>query len=151
MKHVVKNLAVPATLAATAVLLIADSTRECPHPALEASFAVSGDCGPAGTVRVRSLEESCGVDVENAEAVNLPPSGQFSLNTYDLTQGAWELHEARTLTVPDGNGGTSQVSGARDCQATKEEDTLTLRCQDTRLDVTPTQEVATCEAALTVQ
>jgi hypothetical protein len=151
MKHIVKSLAATATLAATAVLLVADSARECAHPAVQASFAVSGDCGPAGTIRVRSAEESCELDVENAEAVNLPVSGQFSHNNYDLALGDWRLHDARTLTVPDGNGGTMEVSGTRECDAVLAEGTLELRCQDTRLDVAPNQPVGSCKAVLTLQ
>ncbi|MBN1206466.1 MAG: hypothetical protein JXB05_16385 [Myxococcaceae bacterium] len=150
-KHLAKNLVVTATLAATAVLLVADSTRECSHPNQAVSFAMAGDCGPASTVLVRSAEESCELDVENAEAANLPDSGQFTRHNFDLKQGDWELLDGRMLTVPDGNGGASQVSGTRECQATLEEGTLKLRCQDTRLDVAPNQQVAACEAVLTAR
>jgi hypothetical protein len=149
MKPLLKNLAVCATLATTAVLLIADSAPECPHQLQQVDFAVTGTCGDPGTVRLKSPPRSCGIDVENAAAVNLPESGGYQSTVFDITQGGWTLSDPRKVSVPDGSGGSTQVDGRRVCTSELEKGTLMLRCEDLRADVEPAQVVSRCEAVLT--
>jgi hypothetical protein len=149
MKQLVKNLAIVATLSTTAVLLVADSARPCPHELQEVDFNVTGDCGNPGTVRLTSPASSCGIDVENAAAVNLPNSGGYESENFDITQGGWMLSDTRMLSVPDGEGNPTQVEGRRVCLSRLVEGVLMLHCEDLRDDRSPSQVVSTCSAVLT--
>ncbi|MFP2929204.1 hypothetical protein ACLESO_29180 [Pyxidicoccus sp. 3LG] len=160
MNPLLKNLAAAAVLASTAVLLVADSARECSHAAKEATFDVTQNtCGQAGTLRVSSAEDSCDLDVETEDATGLPRSG--NTNRDDdidlLAEGHWYLSStAQNLYVgPDGGyvsvdaGGATPVNGSRSCETTREGEALRLRCTDRHRTDLPEHHLATCEALLT--
>jgi hypothetical protein len=164
VKHLVKNLAVVATLGATALLLIADSVEKCPHPEQRITFAVSGNCGPAGTLRFSIPEDRCDFEAEGADAVDLPPIGRFRSDgsnkpSYDLLQSGWSLSGDRIFTVtPDGgtpgsDAGSGEQHGSRSCEAVREGNLLKLSCVDSIYPPGQSEPtvISRCEAVLTPQ
>ncbi|MCP3141671.1 hypothetical protein [Pyxidicoccus xibeiensis] len=157
MNVLMKNLAAAAVLATTAVLLVADSARECAHAAQDVTFDVSNNtCGAAGTLRVSSSEDACSITVEASPGTDLPGFGNTNRDDLDLRAGGhWYLHSADFTfhvgadggTVPRDAGGQS-ISGNRTCETVAEGAGLRLRCTDRRGDLSG-DEVGTCEALLT--
>jgi len=47
------------------------------HPKETITVAVTGSCGPAGTVVLETLENECSIAVHDAPAVGLPNAGRF--------------------------------------------------------------------------
>lgn len=157
MKALLKNLTTAAVLATTAVLLIADSARECPRDAQEAAFDISNNtCGGSGVLRVAQGKDACDLTVEVSSGTGLPEFGDAGGSGSDLNQGGWYLHDAaRTFYVgadggvvaPDAGSGT-EVPGNRHCEATREGDVLRLSCIDRRSDLSGV-ELGRCAAVLT--
>lgn len=122
-------------LAATACLLLSGCDEECVHQAQSATFAVQGNCGPEGLLRLTAPEDRCELEVSGAEELNLPSAGLIhpmenvaDAALYDLYEGPWEL-----------------VDGSRRCRATRDSGGLRLRCEDTA------PPAGSCEATLTPQ
>jgi hypothetical protein len=158
LKALLKNLTAAAVLASTAALLIADSARECSRDAQEIAFDISNNtCGGSGVLRLKQGKDVCDLTVElSSSGTGLPEFGDVGASSSDLGQGGWYLHDAaRTFYVgadggvvaPDAGSGT-EVQGNRHCEATREGDTLRLRCIDRRADLSGV-EVGRCEAVLT--
>lgn len=89
----------------------------CVHPEEALTFQVSGTCGPAGTITVRSPVDECLIMVEGAAAVGLPAAGHFtdfsgsrrvSLLTYHWTLSdiVPDPANAAVPTPPDAGGFT---------------------------------------------
>lgn len=136
MKTLVKNVAIIATLGGTALLLLADSARRCPQPGQSVRFAVSGNCGPSGTLALSVERDQCYFKVEGAEALGLPKEGDFgeSINgQYNLQQGGWVLKgyaDAPPAGVDAGtsDGGPNEPMYYRQCEARRVGNHLELPC-----------------------
>jgi len=86
-----------AVVVAAGYLLIADSApyegQTCVHPTEAVAFAVSGSCGPAGTIMLMAIENECGFSVAGGPAVGLPNSGRFEYSAAkgSLLSSPWTL------------------------------------------------------------
>lgn len=157
MNVLLKNLTAAAVLATTAVLLVADSSLDCPETAQDVTFDISNNtCGRSGTLRVSTAADSCSLTVEVASGTGLPEFGELD-SSKDLREGGWYLHDAsRTFHVgadggvvaPDAGSGT-QVTGNRHCSASREGDVLRLSCIDRYADLSGREVGGGCEAVLT--
>nr|BDT37459.1 hypothetical protein MFMH1_71280 [Myxococcus sp. MH1] len=155
MMPLLRNLASVAVLAATGVLLIADSAPDCEKDAQEVTFDVTENtCGGNGSFQLRVPEDSCDLTAVGNEPLGFPEYGGASAKV-DLKRGDWSLHDrAHTLHV-DADGGVvrpdaggTAVDGNRHCEATREAEHLRLTCIDRRSDLSGV-EVFRCEAKLT--
>jgi hypothetical protein len=162
MIPLMKNLATVTTLAATALLLVADIEPEgefsCVHDTQARTYAVSNNtCGPDGTVSIHLEEgDTCTFELSGAEAVGLPREGFFG-STGGLEWGTWSLMESRAAQPPAGFDGGPPPEGTtpaqipvRHCstERARQEERLTLRCESTSEDVPRRPD---CSATLTPQ
>ncbi|MCE9673624.1 hypothetical protein LY474_38050 [Myxococcus stipitatus] len=158
MKRLTRSLVTLAVLSSTAVLLVADSARDCDHASQNVSFRVSmNTCGELDGIVVRSGKDSCDVEVDGAESAGVPQYGESNTDDVNVLEGNWNLHGSnRTLylvadggTAPADAGGATPVSVNRHCEATKEPNgDLMLRCTDFRSDLSG-EVVSTCQVQLT--
>jgi hypothetical protein len=111
--------------------------QSCVHPTETITVAVTGTCGPAGTIVLETLENECSISVHDAPAVGLPNAGRFanfegkrkvSLLTSpwtlsgdigfgvanDAGAGAGAPPDAATNVDADADGGRSGDGGAPD-------------------------------------
>lgn len=178
-RHWVQRLRIRARLAVAARLtvllgtsyfLIATSyvppqDQSCSHASINTRFAVTGTCGQ-GDIVVVSPANECGISVQGATDLGLPPAGHFTPDAdsdVGLLTSAWRLSgylpegSAVATTRPDGGfftvvqdaGATPPPSGSvshgslivRKCEASKAGLSMTLACYDGA--------VASCTATLT--
>lgn len=125
MKQALKNAVILATLAGTGWLLIATSpppiTCEAAGPV---RYQANTTCGPAGIISV-SNDESCEIQVEGAEAVNLPDSGEVVEAPGSITTNDWYLYRAQLGA--DAGTGASVPSQCRVKRGTQE-GVLSIEC-----------------------
>ncbi|MCP3100125.1 hypothetical protein LZ198_14710 [Myxococcus sp. K15C18031901] len=158
MKRLSRSLATLAVLSSTAVLLVADSSRDCEHSRQDILFSVTENtCGKVGGLLAHSATDSCDVEVNDADAIGVPRYGESNSDDVDLLGGNWNLHESnRTLylgadggSVPADAGNATEVQVNRHCEAQKEPNgTLLLKCTDFRGDLSG-EELASCQMRLT--
>ncbi len=130
MKKTLAVLAAAAALSSTALLLLADSARQCKHAAQTQAYAVSGDCGPSGQITLRSAQDRCEISVENAAAVGLPADGQIGAGM-SLAARDWWLNGPVQVPATAEDGGIDPDGGTveewRDCRFPNDGGTL-LEC-----------------------
>ncbi|WP_163993329.1 hypothetical protein [Pyxidicoccus caerfyrddinensis] len=164
MSPLLKNVATITTLAATALLLIADSEPEvCSRSEEDVTFVVKENtCGEDGTLHLVVGQDSCRADVEVAPKLGLPASVTVP-ETGALWNGGWILNgEMEVAESPDGgseppsDGGAPSVRVFRSCESLPGVGgILRLECKDRR--VSPGQapeqvsQYPACSAVLTQQ
>lgn len=108
-------------IAATFVLLVADSSVKCPHERHAQTFDVAGTCGPSGLVKLSFSEsdDSCVIEGTGLDAVGLPGSvfsdGAGAEQKLWLRDGRFHL-EGRVdpaLRSPDAGAGHEDAGASR--------------------------------------
>lgn len=163
MNALLKNAATVATLAATALLLIADSEPEtCTRAGENITFKVQENtCGEDGTLHLQVGQDSCITDVEVARELGLPNHCDVP-ETGALVNGGWTLgSELEFVESPDGgfeppsDGRPPSVRIARRCKSTPGvSGTLRLECLDRTVwpeSEAEQSEHPSCSAVLTQQ
>jgi hypothetical protein len=164
MSALLKNVVTAATLAATALLLIADSEPEvCSRSEEDVTFVVKENtCGEDGTLRLLVGQDSCRADVVVAPELGLPAHVTVP-ETGALWNGGWILNgELEGAESPDGgseptsDGGASSVRVFRNCESLPGVGgILRLECKDRRVSPGQTpeqvQQSPACSAVLTQQ
>ncbi|WP_426754833.1 hypothetical protein [Myxococcus sp. Y35] len=158
MKALLMNLATAAVLVMTALLLVADSAKECSHSAQDVTFDVGHNtCGLPGILRVSTAEAQCVLDVEVDERTGLPAAGDVYGGAVDLRQGNnWYLADTNVFITLSADGGTlptdagsgRSVEVNRTCEVLPEGEVLRLRCTARKADLA-NEQVHACEAILT--
>jgi hypothetical protein len=117
-----------AALVGTGYFLVATSSpiiepQSCVHPTETITVAVTGSCGPAGTIVLETLENECSIAVHDAPAVGLPNAGRFAdfegKRKVSLLTSPWTLSGDVGFGVADDAGaradaGSDTDAGPRD-------------------------------------
>jgi len=110
-----------ALVLATSYFLVATSSpgptppQSCVHPTERLMVAVSGGCGPAGTIMLETLENECGITVYGATPVDLPSAGRFAdfggTRTVSLETSSWTLSGYLAASGGGGDAGVASDAG----------------------------------------
>lgn len=163
MSPLLKNVATVTTLAATALLLIADSEPQvCRRAAEDVTFQVTENtCGRDGTLRIKVGKDACDIaeEVEVSPELGLPDSCGIP-DTGALWNGGWTLWgDLYVSETPDGGFEPTDEDGGshvvRTCESTPGVGgTLRLDCRGGPASTDSTQPAPslnhTCSAVLTL-
>jgi hypothetical protein len=140
MRQVLRNAVILATLAGTGWLLIATSP---PPPTCEIAgpvrYQADTTCGPAGIITV-SNDEYCDIQIEGAEALNLPDRGGIIDPPGTILTSGWYLYGSQP--VADAGTGDSVPSRCEVKRGTQE-GVLSIECDN--------DSQSTCSGTLTQQ